>query len=1180
MTSSPTVIRVGTPGPSGLINDADWPLDAGTPLLVIYSGDLPFTNEGEIENDGERLICNEPSSTGVATFGNVFTPTPEAQYFYVRPQAPNPSVVNGKISFVQRSPLVQALDIYVDNIDDGLYWATQGVDGGLIEAGFGLLPDDERVFLVRIDEDGNVFVKTLNTAMTAVGTLPVPSGHYAMAYAVTGIADPSFIDVALQDFGSGITPEPGDIPWQGLVELPEVSAPAILTVTDGAPTRSYGGNWYGPKSNTTPGVNHFGFLMPDGVTVITLPDDSVGRAEMLQDAVSTIAGQGLNPEQQQNALDNLGVPDLVSEMEGLRDEAAQSSADSEEAKIAAEGARDAAIIQAGVYANEPTGRAAVADGVAFKVQGSGDVAAYEYRRVNSSSSALIATYPSSSLITGLIDRNQRSLEFPNLFSADELAFIDKSRVTSVAAAALLTAGTYNGSGCWEFSAPGNGATSEVRMRFPASQFTASGYINASATVVTLDASTGASSSNGLRFTIYQTNAAGATIVSSAISVAGAGAISSPQTVQQQAVALNGTAVFVEFGFSIHAGAGQPSRVLRFRDMQLAAGPSSRFALPPSRGVEGNAFPDKELTGQYSTVFTAAPIIESGEATLVMTPTAGVLTQAIWSVPAIGAYAPGALIRLTAECNVDTTSGASLTVIFYDVAGAEITAARLTQINYANNAYQTLSCNGTVPAGAVRVDIRALRGAAATVCKFRRFEVLSSGRQTRNTQIQQLGHNSIIRTIYIDGTSGSDNNYGTEASPVRTFARAMLMAGPYTRIVVAEGDYAEAPQITPKIVSLEVTAKRNARVRLIGGSAITGASKTAGRTKVWQISLASAPGGKWLFQHDLMEAYSSISADQRLPQQQGRASRLPMTRIWKVTSVADIDAASRPSWFYDSGVLYFSIEGGGDPTGVDLRYLPSTLVTAPFYNGNTVSSVSLKLTGIESWYWAYGFRTWDCSRVEFNRCKAFGALANGFEYSDTLYVRRYHCEAGANSNDGHGAHVNRANANNTQCHYDGGYNWDHDNGDDGMSHHKYWVAGEIGSLLEYNYDRGCVPAIGGHAILSDCTSRFNGQGPANGVSIDDGAGFCAAGTSGDGGVGTQLELHGCISEGNLVNYHCTGSDNRVVAHDCLSVGATPTHYGATTGGVMTLDSCRYVGTGTVKGTSGGGVISVIGSSPVT
>lgn len=65
---------------------------------------------------------------------------------------------------------------------------------------------------------------------------------------------------------------------------------------------------------------------------------------------------------------------------------------------AAEAARDAALIQAGVYATEALGRAAVGDGQAFKVQGSGDVAAYEYRRVSSASSTLIAAYPAAAAV--------------------------------------------------------------------------------------------------------------------------------------------------------------------------------------------------------------------------------------------------------------------------------------------------------------------------------------------------------------------------------------------------------------------------------------------------------------------------------------------------------------------------------------------------------------------------------------------------------------------------------------------------------------------------------------------------------------------------------------------------------------------------------------------------------------
>ena len=81
------------------------------------------------------------------------------------------------------------------------------------------------------------------------------------------------------------------------------------------------------------------------------------------------------------------------------------------ARIAAEAARDAALIQAGVYVDEPTGRAAVADGVAFKVQGSGDVAAYEYRRTDASSSVLIATYPSAAVVNAQTSKIGGNLSF-------------------------------------------------------------------------------------------------------------------------------------------------------------------------------------------------------------------------------------------------------------------------------------------------------------------------------------------------------------------------------------------------------------------------------------------------------------------------------------------------------------------------------------------------------------------------------------------------------------------------------------------------------------------------------------------------------------------------------------------------------------------------------------------------
>lgn len=80
--------------------------------------------------------------------------------------------------------------------------------------------------------------------------------------------------------------------------------------------------------------------------------------------------------------------DVVQQAVAARDAA-------KEFKVGAELARDAAMVGAVTYPDEATGRAAVADGAYFKVIGSGDVAAREYRRMSASTSELVAVYPNS-----------------------------------------------------------------------------------------------------------------------------------------------------------------------------------------------------------------------------------------------------------------------------------------------------------------------------------------------------------------------------------------------------------------------------------------------------------------------------------------------------------------------------------------------------------------------------------------------------------------------------------------------------------------------------------------------------------------------------------------------------------------------------------------------------------------
>jgi len=133
------------------------------------------------------------------------------------------------------------------------------------------------------------------------------------------------------------------------------------------------------------------------MTQITAADLDNAKSDV--DTIAGIANSTAN-----SVIDRLGATrrtlySLANEFPNASDNAAAAAASAAAAalyKTAAESARDAAIIGSGVYATEAAGRAAVADGQAFKVQGSGNVAAYEYRRTNSTTSVLIATYPSVS----------------------------------------------------------------------------------------------------------------------------------------------------------------------------------------------------------------------------------------------------------------------------------------------------------------------------------------------------------------------------------------------------------------------------------------------------------------------------------------------------------------------------------------------------------------------------------------------------------------------------------------------------------------------------------------------------------------------------------------------------------------------------------------------------------------
>lgn len=113
------------------------------------------------------------------------------------------------------------------------------------------------------------------------------------------------------------------------------------------------------------------------------------------------------------------------------------------ARIAAELARDASFALGPKYTTEALGRAAVADGATFLVVGSGDIACNEYRRTNSTTSVLIASYPSVSALAasryqvhGKIDTYSQNVSFANGTAAGTVTLV-WSRIYVIAGATQL-----------------------------------------------------------------------------------------------------------------------------------------------------------------------------------------------------------------------------------------------------------------------------------------------------------------------------------------------------------------------------------------------------------------------------------------------------------------------------------------------------------------------------------------------------------------------------------------------------------------------------------------------------------------------------------------------------------------------------------------------------------------------
>jgi len=440
-------------------------------------------------------------------------------------------------------------------------------------------------------------------------------------------------------------------------------------------------------------------------------------------------------------------------------------------------------------------------------------------------------------------------------------------------------------------------------------------------------------------------------------------------------------------------------------------------------------------------------------------------------------------------------------------------------------------------------------------------------------------------------NGSDEADGNINSPLATFNKALELGA--SEIFVAGGEYKQQINIT--------LAKRNT-IKLVGyesgkdviikhPSCVLSESESldsAGSTHdVYKFSTTATFFSTmvWLFQDNIADTSTLISADERHPLQKGRVYRCEDTKIIKcgAETLADakteIETSAEYKFFYDSTnhILYYS-----RPTAVSSEHPICRGVNDGLFTGTNAEKIGIEISNIKIKYMRMNLENTKIPII--NDCVVANSFGNGcYTWDNTTGAKFYRCEAQraftGTTGDGFNAHSvvtgNTFAPTTTAMLFDV---WAHDNQDDGYSDHERCEMSIYGGLFEYNLNGGGVtPALGSHCNCYNVMSRHNEEG-----------GFRVAGTaeSSEGGVGTQLICYNCISENNGTGSQGGGfiapsstmtQNDLITLYNCEAINEV-CGYSVQGSGVMCVIDCRSYNCTAVK--SGTGTVTVINGSAVT
>lgn len=588
----------------------------------------------------------------------------------------------------------------------------------------------------------------------------------------------------------------------------------------------------------------------------------------------------------------------------------------------------------------------------------------------------------------------------------------------------------------------------------------------------------------------------------------------------------------------------------------------------------NIFPDPRFTNS-GTAFpwatgAATPIVgKNGQACIETPASASAVNRRTFKL-SVANFKSGkisASLVIQEKIGDQGLTGIQLRLVAFDAAGAQLNwtsvgddagntayySRYLPQANITSAKTLIIADNVPLPAGTTDIafDIRI----ATTVQAYLTMVAIREG---ADTSFKDTAGSSVMKVAVVTPTGSDVAGDGSAGAPFASANAALIALGGRGMVILRGAEFGKVVQINPQLVTDQVvivgewTGAANPVVRM--NDRMTGISKTVGQTKIYQAAVAGLTvTPNWFYQDGVADARTLIEAGRHQPEHNGRTHRLPFTRIIKATAttlataLAELDAASDPRCYYEAGVLYFTVDSGGDGTAAKL-YLDSA--TGLIAGGVTESCGQISLQNLEVRYG--GVNTRPFRKTLLDGVAVHGSRINCWEHAGNSRFGMIEVSCGGSfTTDGTGDGVNG----HFHANLIGDSLYAHDCNDDGESNHEWGRTRIHDHYCEYNGGTAVAPTYGCDAIYSNGRSFRNQR-----IAGRKAAAYYVSGAPADGGNESMAIFRNCRSEEDTVSF-CDNSPSiaaYAICENCESINPTTTGYD-----VYKIRNSRHSGTGEPK-----------------